>query len=141
MKEFTNFEILFRGKICNFISSYRSPSQSSGTFEDFVDNFKLILDNFANKRPYLLVVLGDFNVKSSNWYKHDKTIYEGSKTDPITSQFGLQQLIKEPNHILVDSSSCIDLLFTSQSNLVMELGVHSSLHQNYHHQIIYVKIN
>ena len=77
------------------------------------------------------------NVKSSNWYKHDKTTYEGSKIDAITSQFGLQQLIKEPTHILTDSSSCIDLLFTSQPNLVMESGVHSSLH----HQMIHAKIN
>ena len=78
---------------------------------------------------------------NSNWYKHDKTSYEGSKIDAIISQFGLQQLIKEPIHILKDSSPCIDLLFTSQPNLVMESGVHSSLHQNCHHQIIYAKIN
>ena len=77
---------------------YRSPSQSSDTFEDFSDNLELNLDKIANKSAYLLVVLGDFNVKSSNWYKHDKTTYEGSKIDAITSQFGLQQLIKEPTH-------------------------------------------
>ena len=134
LKECMNFEISFGGKICNFISLYRSPSQSSDTFEDFADNLELNLDKISNKSPYLLVVLGDFDVKSSNWYKHDKTTYEGSKIDAITSQFGLQQLIKEPTHILTDSSSCIDLLFTSQPNLVMESGVHSSLHQNCHHQ-------
>ena len=61
--------------------------------------------------------------------------------DIITSQFGLQQLIKEPTHILTDSSSCIDLLFTSQPNLVIESGLHSSLYQNCHHQLIYPKIN
>ena len=111
------------------------------TFEDFADNFELNLDKIANKNPYLLVVLGDFNVKSLNWYKHDKITYEGSKIDAITSQFGLRQLIKEPAHILIDSSSCIDLLFTSQPNLVMESGVNSSLHQNCHNQIIYAKFN
>ena len=58
----------------------------------------------------------------------------------MTSQFGLKQLIQESTHILTDSSSCIDLIFTSQPNLVMESGVHSSLHQNCHHQIIYAKI-
>ena len=136
-----NFEISFVGKICNFISLYRLPSQLSDTFEDFEDNLKLNLNKITNKSPYLLVVLGDFNVKLSNWYKHDKTTYEGSKTDAVTSQFALQQLIKEPVHILTDSSSCIDLLFTSQTNLVMESGVHSSLHQNCHHQIIYAKNN
>ena len=37
--------------------------------------------------------------------------------------------------------SRIDFLFTSQPNLVMESGVHSSLHQNCHHQLIYAKVN
>ena len=78
---------------------------------------------------------------NSNWYKHDKTSYEGSTIDAIISQFGLQQLIKEPTHTLTDSSSCIDPLFTSQPNLVMKSRVHSSHHQNCHHQIIYGKIN
>ena len=96
-----NCEILFGGKICNFISLYRSPSQSSDTFEDFADNLELNLNKIANKSLYLLVVLGDFNVKS-NWYKHDKTTYESSRIAAITSQFGLQQLIKEPTDILTD---------------------------------------
>ena len=131
-----NFEISFGGKIFNFISLYRSPSQSSETFEDFADNLELNLDKIANKSPYLLVVLGDFSVKSSKWYKHDNKTYEGSKIDTTTPQ----QLIKEPTHILINSSSCIDLLFTFQTSLVMESGVHFSLHQNFHHQIIYAKI-
>ena len=64
-----------------------------------------------------MVVLGDFNTKSSNWYNHDKTAYEGSKIDAVTSQFGLQKLIKEPTHILGSSSSCIDLIITSDPSL------------------------
>ena len=38
-------------------------------------------------------------------------------------------------------SSCIDLLLTFQPNLVVESGVHSSLHSNCHHQIIFAKFN
>ena len=87
--------------------------------------------------PLAMLMLNQFNVKLSNCYNHYKTSYEGSNIDAITSQFGVQKLIKEPTNILTDSSSCIDLLFTSQPNLVMESGVHSSLH----HQMIHAKIN
>ena len=136
MKECINFKLSFGGKICNFISLYRSPSQSPDTFEDFEDNFELNLDKIANKSPYLIVALGDFDVKSSIWYKYDKATHEGFEIDDLTSEFGLQQLIKESTHILTDSFSCIDLLFTFQPDLVMESGIHSSLHQNCHHKII-----
>ena len=56
------------------------------------------------------------------------------KIDAETSQFGLQQLIKEPTHILRNSSSFINLTFTSHPSLVMESGVHPSLHSSCQHQ-------
>ena len=62
-------------------------------------------------------------------------------TDTIMSSYGLNQLIQEQAHILNLSSFCIDLIFTSQPNLVMESGIHSSLHSNYHHQIVFAKFN
>ena len=61
------------------------------------------------------------------------------KIDTITSQFGLQQIINELTYLTSNSSSYIDLIFTSQPNLVM--GSHSSLHPNCHHQIVFAKIN
>ena len=39
------------------------------------------------------------------------------------------------------SASCIDPIFTNQSNLVIDSGVHPSLHTNCHHQIVYCKLN
>ena len=141
LQECLIFEILIGGKSCNFISLYRSPSQSLDSFEELADNLQLLLDKISNQNPFFTAVLGDFNTKSSNWYKHDQTTYEGSKIDAITSQFGLQQLIKEPTHIFGNCSSCIDLIFTSHTSLVMESGVHTSLHSNYHHQITYTKFN
>ena len=62
-------------------------------------------------------------------------------TDTVTSQFGLQQIIKELKHIIGDSSSCIELSFTAPPNLVRESRVHSSLHANCHHHITFSKIN
>ena len=37
--------------------------------------------------------------------------------------------------------SCIDLIFSSQPNLVMSSGINSSLYQNCHHQIIFSKFD
>ena len=71
----------------------------------------------------------------------DKTNFEGDAIENLTSQFVLHQVIKEPAHILDTSSSCINLIFTSQPNLITESGVHSSLHSNCHHQIIIAKFN
>ena len=61
--------------------------------------------------------------------------------DNITSQFGLRQVIKEPTHILDTSSSFIDLIFASLPHLIIDSGVHSSLHPNCHHHIVYAKFN
>ena len=50
--------------------------------------------------------------------KNGTTAYKGLKIDAITSQFRLQQLIIKPNHLTGNSSSCIDLILSSLSNLV-----------------------
>ena len=87
----------------------------------------------------MTIVLGDFNAKSKNWCKADITSLEGSMIDTIASSYGLNQLTQEPAHILNLLSSCIDLMFTSQPNFVMQSGIHSSLHSNCHHQIVFAK--
>ena len=105
--------------------------------ESFANNFELNIDVITANNPFLTVVLSDFNIKSNLGFKGDKISCEGSKTDAITSQFGLEQLINEPTHLLEDSFSCTDLILTSQPNLVMESVVHSSLHPHCHHQKTY----
>ena len=99
----------------------------------------MTLDKIHENNRFMTVVLREFNAKSNNWCKADATSLEGSKFDTITSSYGLNQLIQEPTHILNSLSSCIDLIFTSQPNLVMESGIHSSLHSNCHHQIVFAK--
>ena len=128
LQESISFELRIGGKCCKFSCLYRSPSQTQDEFETFLKNFESTLDKIHENNPFMTVVLGDFNAKSSNWCKADVTSLGGSKIDTITSSYGLNQLIQEPTHILNSSSSCIDLIFILQPNLVMESGVHSSLH-------------
>ena len=41
----------------------------------------------------MLVVIGDLNAKSKNWYPVDRTTYEDNITETLISHFGLHQLI------------------------------------------------
>ena len=129
------------GKLCNFIILHRSPNQSQHDSKKFRKNFELNLDAILANNPFLAVTLGDFNVKPSLQCKSGKTSYQRSKIEGTTSQFGLQQLIKEPTHRTRNLFCCTEFVFGSEPNLVMESGVHYPLHENSHHQIIYAKFN
>ena len=94
------------------------------------------LENIVQRKPFRVVAVGDFKVKSSKWRCQYKSTLEGNAINNITSQFGLCQAIKEPAHILNTLSSCIDLIFTSLRNLIIDLGIHSSQNPNYYHQIV-----
>ena len=79
-----------------------------------------------------MIALGDFkNAKSSSWYNKDNTTNEGRKIEAVTSQNGLHQEINKMTHILNNSSPCIELIFNSQPNLLIESGVHPSLHPSF----------
>ena len=141
LSECINFEITIGNKICNFITLYRSPSQNQDNFLAFKDNLEMNLETLEQRNPFLTVAIGDFNAKSKNWCCQDSTNFEGVTIENLTSQFGLSQIINEVTHILEASSTCIDLIFTTQPNLVVESGVHPSLHANCHHQLVFAKLN
>ena len=95
----------------------------------------------ADKNLYMMVLLRDFNARLKSWYANDNTNFEEWIIDILTASFGFNQIVNEPTHILNISSSCIDLIFTSQTNLVIESGVYSSLHVSCHHHTAYAKFN
>ena len=120
---------------------YRSPSQTSTAFNNFLINFEKLLQEINTFKPDFSLILGDFNARSKSWWKNDINTIEGTKLDSVTTSYGLQQLITQPTHLLADSSSCIDLIFTDQPSLIVDCGVHPSLHPNCHHQIVYCKLD
>ena len=120
---------------------YRSPSQNREEFENFLLKFEKLLDDVRDQKPFLSVILGDFNARSKSWYNGDIDTVEGTNILSLTSSSGFHQIIKEPTHLLNQSSSCIDLIFTDQPNLLVDIGVHPSLYDSCHHQIIHSKFN
>ena len=93
----------------------------------------MILEALSINNLFLTVMIGDFNAKLNNWYLNNITSFEGSQIEFLASQFAMCQVIKEPTHILDILKSCIDLIFTSQPNMIMDSGVHPLLHSNCHH--------
>ena len=114
-------------KIGNFISFCRSPNQYKYDFVNFCDKFKLTLDAISVTNSFVIAAIGGFNAKSNNHYTGYTATLEVSKTEAITSQLRLKQIINERTHILLKSTSCINLIFTSGPNLVLDLGISSCL--------------
>ena len=135
------FEITLQNKRGYVVSLYRSPSQSPDEFDEFLNNFENLLNVITSHKVDFIFILGDFNARTPSWWKNDSSTSEGTRIEALTSFYGLTQIISEPTHILQNSASCIDLIFTNQPNIVIESGVHPSLHPNCHHQLIFSKAN
>ena len=116
----------------------RSSNQNSDEFEYFLSNFEFLHQDISNRNPYLTLLLGDYNARNTKWWHHDITTNEGTQLETTTTIYGLQQLIDEPIHIR-KNSSCIDLIFTNQPNLIVNRGTDPSLRESCQHQITFAK--
>ena len=141
LKECLIFEVSINNKRAYIVSLYRSPSQTYYEFDSFITNLEKIVVDISRSNPHFLLLIGDVNAKSSNWSSNDATTAEVAQLDYFTSLYGMKQVITEPGHILESFDSCIDLIFTNQPSIVMDSGVHLSLHEKCNHQIIYSKLN
>ena len=74
-------------------------------------------------------------MRSRTLYIIDKTTTEDAKIGFAASKYELHQFINISIHVLENLVFCTDLIFTPQTNLVLDSSVHSSLHPNYYHQI------
>ena len=115
---------------------YRSSGQDNAEFENFLSDFDKILSKTASSTSLFTITLGNFNAKSSPWWKKDKTTVEGTHLEALTYLHNFHKLMSEPTHLLPQSNSCID-----QPNLVVNCGTHASLNSKHHHQITNCKLN
>ena len=69
----------------NFATSFHceSPSQSQDLFVSFKENLELNLESAVQNISFLVVLLGDFNAKSSSWCKNDITTTESKAIENI----------------------------------------------------------
>ena len=134
-------EVSIKKKRGYVVSLNRSPSQTQDEFDILLVSFEQLIGDIIAKNPLFVLITGDFNVRSTNWWKNDLSTSEGTQVDSLNTFHGLSQIISDPTHVLPNSSSCNDLIFTNQPNLVTESEFHPPLHPKYHHQIVFAKLN
>ena len=137
LQEMIVAEITISRKKILFSTIYRSPSQNSEQFEHFIDRLHRSLNVMQRERPHLVILTGDLNCRSSQWWAQDVEEPEGMALEELIETNNLHQLIDEPTNIRGEAMSCIDLIITDQPNLFLQSGVHSSLDQNCFLQLIF----
>ena len=126
---------------CLLAYLYRYPSQNREQFWSFCDSLDILMNNINSLHPAISIITGDFNGKCWKWYSFDTSDSIGKELDTITSTAGYSQIIDKPTHLTNNSSTCIDLIFTSNPSIIVDSGIEKSLFSSCHHDIIYGKIN
>ena len=63
-----------------FAVIYRSPSQGPEEFDNFTTNFELMLSKIHAENPFCVIITGDFNCRSTQWWENDIENNEGRLT-------------------------------------------------------------
>ena len=99
---------------------YRSPSQNGRQFQFACNSLHILLNNINSLNP---AIAGYINGKCLKSYHCIDT-----------------QIIDKPTHFTNHSSSCIDLIFTSNPSIIVDSGIEKSLCSSCHHNILYRNI-
>ena len=84
----------------------------------------------------------DFNARFKNWWFQCITNSQGSIIGTLTSISGYHQIINSLTYITNTSSSCIDLVFISNTSVMIEFSVGKiSYSHKYYHSIVSDKMN
>ena len=109
-----SFEITIQNKEGYVDFVYRS-SQSTSKFESFLSGLEDLLSNILCPESQLSIALGDLNARSLEWWPEEIITIYCTQIDSLTIH-GFKQLISDATHILAQSVSYTDFIFTYQSN-------------------------
>ncbi|MCH2389802.1 MAG: hypothetical protein MK234_03870 [Nitrospinales bacterium] len=134
---------LDRTKKLFFILSYRSPSQDATQTRNYFKNLEKMIAKIKLENPAIIVLTGDLNARSPLlWSGEQDENLAGKQLAELITMENMDQIIDEPTHMPSDTTStCIDLIITSNPSAIIDHGVLPSLDSRCKHQIIYSQIN
>ena len=95
------------------------------------------MNNINSLNQAISIITGDFNGQCSKWYSFDTSDNIGKELNTIASTAGYSQIIDKATHFTNNSSSCIDLILTSNPSILVDSGIKKSLSSSCHHDIIW----
>ena len=134
-------EIIVGNEKCFFTCLYGSQNQNHEELENLSSNLDPLHWSINENHPACSILIGDFNARSSKWCNSDKINRAGIELDNITTSAGCSQLINEPTHFVNKTSSCIDLIFSSDLNIARNCRIEKTIYGKCHHDIIYGTLN
>ena len=105
---------------------------------------QLLRSLWENKKinPYPVFFTGEYNDHYQMWCSDGDTSTEEREIQSLISSLGLKQMLTEPTILEPNkNSTCMDLILTRQSNLVLDSGTRHSLNPDCRHQRTYCQTN
>ena len=102
---------------------YRPPGQNRDEQNAFFRLLENSIDNVKNICPDLIVLLGDFNDKCTDWNLPHAHSEIGNKLSNLLTQNNLYQIINEPTRYFSNEPALLDLIITDCPHLVLRSGV------------------
>ena len=97
---------------------YLSPSQSIEQFSLLRQRWEQTIINTNDFSPTIAIYIVVFNARNSEWWNGDSTNQQCTELAELAAKYNLNQIIDSPTHILPNSASCIELIFTIETNLL-----------------------
>ena len=106
LQELSVTELIISRQKNFLINLYCSPSQTSEQYENFVDRLQVMINQVRGERPCCIILTGDFNCRSSQWWEDDAENPEGTALNELIETKDLYQLMNEPTNIRDESMTC-----------------------------------
>ena len=99
---------------------YHSPNQTNEEFEAFHNKLQDTLDQIKDAKPHCMIVAGNFNCRSTQFWPGDIDSLKGIAPDELIESNNMNQMIDQPTNLEPKGISCVDLIITKQPNLFVD---------------------
>ncbi len=120
--------VYFGSKKVLFGTVYVPPESSSDQSLNFTQYLESVVDRNSQSLALPVIITGDFNAKSRQWFQDQSYNVMGSKLYDFVQNNNMVQLISDPTRITPTGSSLLDLIITDSPAKVKSYGVESPLY-------------